>query len=156
MLPTSELHNELPRADVVVLAPALTAETLGLIGKEELALMRKSAVLVNVGRGQLIDTDALCDTFENSGIDGVGLDVTDPEPLPIDHRFWNIMHTANRPDHEFDDSGNPRTQVILTPHTADTPQMVDPLLRERIQLNARAFFAQDGKFIGLVDTDKGY
>ena len=81
----SELDSLLPRAEVVVLILPSTAETRGLIGRRQLALMRQGALLVNAARGPIVDTDALVEAL-NSGRIRAALDVTDPEPLPGDIR----------------------------------------------------------------------
>jgi phosphoglycerate dehydrogenase-like enzyme len=87
-LPIGELQTVLPRADAVVLALPLDASTRALIGAKELALLRKTAMLVNISRGGIVDTAALVDALHNGTIAGAGLDVTDPEPLPADHPLW--------------------------------------------------------------------
>ena len=85
----AELANLLPEADVVILIAPATPETEGLIGAEELALLPDDALLVNVARGVLVDTDALV-TETGSGRIRAALDVTDPEPLPPEHQLWKI------------------------------------------------------------------
>jgi phosphoglycerate dehydrogenase-like enzyme len=87
-LPVEKLHEVLPRADVVVLALPLDASTRHLIGASELALCRKTAVLINISRGGIVDTAALVKALESGTIAGAGLDVTDPEPLPTGHPLW--------------------------------------------------------------------
>ncbi len=134
---TDALHDVLPDADVVVVAAALTAGTRQLLGAEEFALMPAHANLVNVGRGALVDTDALVAALAAGAIAGAALDVTDPEPLPDGHPLWSA----------------PR--CLITPHMADTPEMTAPLLAERIRLNTRAFL-DDGRFVGVVDPRSGY
>jgi len=136
-VPTEQLREVLPQADVVVVAAALTAETRQLLGAAELALMTPTAVLVNVGRGALIDTDALVDALAAGRLAGAALDVTDPEPLPASHPLWR----------------EPR--CLITPHMADTPEMTAPLLGRRIEENVRAFLG-DGRFVGVVDPALGY
>lgn len=131
------LHEVLPDADVLVIAAALTAATRSLIGTEELRLLPASAVLINIARGGLIDTDALVDAVRDGHIAGAGLDVTDPEPLPDGHPLWA------------------EGRVIITPHSADTPEMTAPLLAERLGANVSAFLGR-GDFIGVVDTEAGY
>ena len=91
------LHELLPQADVVALSLPAWKETQGVIGKEELKLMKKTTVILNVGRGSAIDTDALSDALYTGEIFGAGLDVTDPEPLPPDHPIWNAPHTIITP-----------------------------------------------------------
>jgi phosphoglycerate dehydrogenase-like enzyme len=134
---SDHLAEVLPEADVVVIAAALTDGTKKLIGAAELASMKSTAVLVNIARGGLVDTDALSDALAAGSIAGAGLDVTDPEPLPDGHPLWI----------------EPR--VIITPHSADTPDMVTPLLAERVRQNVEAFLG-DGRFVGVVDPAAGY
>ncbi|HEU4807575.1 MAG TPA: D-isomer specific 2-hydroxyacid dehydrogenase family protein [Homoserinimonas sp.] len=131
------LREVLPTADVVFVAAAMTTGTAGLIGAEELRLMKNSAVLVNVARGGLVDTDALTAALAAGSIHGAGLDVTSPEPLPDGHPLWD----------------EPR--AIITPHSADTPEMTGPLLAERLRLNVEAFL-DHGRFVGVVDPKAGY
>ena len=131
------LHEVLPNADVVVLAAAMTADTAGLIGAAELSMMKTSAVLVNVARGGLVDTDALVDALAAGDLAAAGLDVTTPEPLPDGHPLWS----------------EPR--ALITPHSADTPEMTTPLLAERVKTNVHAFL-EHSRFVGLVDPEAGY
>lgn len=84
------LHGALSRSGYVVLACPLTDTTRGLIGEAELATLPPDAVLVNVARGAIVDTDALVDALCSNGIRGAALDVTDPEPLPPDHPLWGL------------------------------------------------------------------
>ena len=134
---TDQFGEILPSADVVILAAASTGETAQLFGEREFRLMKESAVLVNIARGALIDTDALVDALASGSIAGAGLDVTDPEPLPDGHALW----------------AEPR--CIITSHAADTPAMTAPLLANRIRLNVEAFLG-DGRFVGVVDPVAGY
>ncbi len=85
--PIGDLHQLLPRADVVILIAPHTAETEGMIGARELALLPDGALLVNVARGKLVDTDALVAEL-SAGRIRAALDVTDPEPLPAGHPLW--------------------------------------------------------------------
>jgi phosphoglycerate dehydrogenase-like enzyme len=102
---TEAFQGALARSEYVVVAAPLTDETRGLVGEAELAAMPTEAVLVNVGRGPIVDTDALVDAIRRNKLGGAALDVTDPEPLPADHPLW-----------EFDD-------VRITPHNAgSTPK----------------------------------
>jgi phosphoglycerate dehydrogenase-like enzyme len=136
-LTADRLGEVLPTADVVFVAAAMTSGTADLIGAEELRIMKSSAVLVNIARGGLIDTDALTAALAEGAIHGAGLDVTNPEPLPDGHPLWD----------------EPR--VIITPHSADTPDMTGPLLAERLRLNVEAFL-DHGRFVGVVDPKAGY
>jgi phosphoglycerate dehydrogenase-like enzyme len=134
---TEDLHETLPGALVVFVALALTPETTGIISGPELALMDGRAWLVNVARGGHVVTDALVDALQRHEIAGAALDVTDPEPLPDGHPLWGLSN------------------CILTPHTADTPEMTEPLLAARIAANV-AHLAAGQPLEGLIDADAGY
>lgn len=136
-VPFAQFRAELPHADVVLLAAAATPETRGVVDAAALAAMKPSAVLVNVARGPLVDTEALLRALDEGLIHGAGLDVTDPEPLPDGHPLFS---------HE---------RAVVTPHTADTPEMVVPLQRVRIAANVEAFL-RTGRFVGLADPLRGY
>ncbi len=133
----SELSTVLPDADVLILAAAATSETANLIGAAELASMKPTAVLVNIARGALVDSAALADALNSGHLAGAGLDVTEPEPLPDGHPLWSA----------------PR--CVITSHAADTPEMVEPLLAERVRLNVAALIG-DGAFVGVVNPAAGY
>ena len=133
----AELHDVLAGALVVYLALALTPATRGVIGAAELARMEREAWLVNVARGGHVDTDALVAALGAGEIGGAALDVTDPEPLPDGHPLWDAPN------------------CIITPHTADTWEMVRPRLVARITDNV-ARFAAGRPLAGLVDPDAGY
>ena len=87
---TEELDNILPRADVVAISLPGTKETQNMFDSERISKMKDGAVILNVGRGTIIDTEALCDALESGKLLGAGLDVTNPEPLPKGHRLWQI------------------------------------------------------------------
>ena len=133
----SDLDSVLPEADAVIIAAASTGETAKLIGARQLELMKSTAVLVNIARGGLVDSLALDASLRSGHLWGAGLDVTDPEPLPDGHPLWSA----------------PR--CVITSHCADTPEMVEPLLAERVKLNVAAFLG-DGRFVGVVDPAAGY
>jgi glyoxylate reductase len=80
-----DLAGLLKRSDIVVIAVPLAEETRGMIGKAELGSMKETAILVNIARGPIVDTDALVEALANGVIGGAALDVTDPEPLPPEH-----------------------------------------------------------------------
>jgi phosphoglycerate dehydrogenase-like enzyme len=132
-----ELDEALTGADVVVLALPLTPDTVGVIDRHRLGLLAPGAVLVNVARGQHVVTEDLIPALDQGPLAGVGLDVTDPEPLPDGHPLWD------RPD------------VIVTPHTANTPEMARPLLAARVTENVRRY-AVGEPLVGPVDPAKGY
>jgi len=86
--PVGELMSLLELADVVIVLLPLTPATTGLLGREELARLRRGALLINAARGPVIDTQALLLELRAGRITAV-LDVTDPEPLPADHPLWD-------------------------------------------------------------------
>lgn len=87
---SGEFDDALARTDYLVLACPLTETTRGLIGRAELKTLPPEAVIVNVARGPVVDTDALVWALRKQHIRGAALDVTDPEPLPEDHPLWNL------------------------------------------------------------------
>ncbi|USZ67788.1 D-2-hydroxyacid dehydrogenase [Halorussus salilacus] len=90
-------HGALARTDYLVLACPLTETTRGLVGREELTTLPPEAVLVNVARGPVVETDALLSALRKEHIRGAALDVTDPEPLPEDHPLWNLENCLVTP-----------------------------------------------------------
>lgn len=124
-------------ADVLIVAAALTDETRGLVDADVLAALAPGAVVVNVGRGPIVDTDALISALETGRLGGAGLDVTDPEPLPAGHPLWST------PD------------CLITPHVADALATTPTLLAARVEHNVRAFLGE-GEFDGLIDLEAGY
>ena len=103
----AELDSLLPQAQVVVLILPSTAESRHLMGRRQLALMPQGALLVNVARGPIVDTDALVEAL-NSGRIRAALDVTDPEPLPEGHPLWTCPN------------------LLLTPHVAGSSPQFAP------------------------------
>jgi len=87
VLPIEDLPLLLPQADVIFLIAPLTPQTEHLIGASELKMLPDQALLVNVARGKLVDTDALVAELSTGRI-RAAVDVTDPEPLPADHPLW--------------------------------------------------------------------
>lgn len=99
---TDSLHKALARTDYLVLAVPLTDDTRGMIGETELTTLPPDAVVVNVARGPVVDTDALVSALRSNAIGGAGLDVTDPEPLPAEHPLWgfeNVLITPHNSGH---------------------------------------------------------
>lgn len=98
MITLEQVDNVLPEADIVICCLPHTPLTQGFINRERLEMMKKSAVFVNVGRGTLVDHDALADILNAEKIYGAALDVTNPEPLPKEHPLWkcrNVMITPH-------------------------------------------------------------
>lgn len=90
VFPAEELHDAISDARFVVLALPLNEETEGLLGADELAVMRNDAYLVNVSRGPIVDLQALLDAIRTESIAGAALDVFETEPLPTDSPIWDV------------------------------------------------------------------
>jgi phosphoglycerate dehydrogenase-like enzyme len=100
IVPASQLHQVLPRADWLVLACPLTPETQGMIGRDQLALLPDRCGLVNVARGEVVHEAALIDALRAGKLGGAALDVFATEPLAADSPLWDLPN------------------VIVTPHSA--------------------------------------
>ncbi|MBR3505155.1 MAG: D-2-hydroxyacid dehydrogenase [Clostridia bacterium] len=141
MITLDDLDAALPKADIVVSALPNTPATAGLFGRERLALLNKNAVLINVGRGNLIDCAALAERLNAGLLLGAGLDVTDPEPLPGDHPLWTCKN------------------ALITPHITGgcfghlqaTEEFMFNLCRDNL-----ARFRDGEPLLNLVDFETGY
>ncbi|PVB60415.1 D-2-hydroxyacid dehydrogenase [Labrenzia sp. 011] len=91
--PVQELDDALTGADIVVCTAPDTVATRGLFGRERLALIPAHAIFANLGRGSIVDEDALAEMLNTGRIGGAVLDVTVDEPLPPDHPFWTCPNT---------------------------------------------------------------
>jgi phosphoglycerate dehydrogenase-like enzyme len=134
---TDDIDAVLPGAELVVLALALTPETVGIVDGRRLRMLAPHAWVVNVARGAHVVTDDLVEVLSAGVIGGAALDVTDPEPLPDDHPLW----------------AEPR--CLITPHTANTAAMAVPLLSDRVRDNVRRRIAGE-PLAGRVDPEAGY
>jgi phosphoglycerate dehydrogenase-like enzyme len=122
VLGVAELDGLLPSADIVVLTAPLSEQTRGLLDARRLALLPDGALVVNVGRGPVLDTDAMLIQTQ-SGRLRAALDVTDPEPLPADHPLWHSPGT------------------IITPHVAGGAADFYPKAKDFITQQVRRFAA---------------
>jgi len=137
VLAFEQLDVALSAADLVVLAAALTPETHHLFDAARFAVMKPGSFLVNIARGPMVKTEDLIEVLESGHLAGAALDVTDPEPLPDGHPLWSAMN------------------ILITPHTADTREMVVRLFSERVTQNVRAYKGE-GPWVGVVDPILGY
>ena len=137
-LPVSRLLEVLPEADFLFLAAPLTTASHGLIGRRELALMKPSAGLVNVGRGGLVDERALARALRQKKLAGAILDVFATEPLPKDSPLWD---TPN---------------LLVVPHVSSDDEF------DYMPRNYDLFFRNAGRFLAgrklmnLIDPTKEY
>jgi phosphoglycerate dehydrogenase-like enzyme len=127
----------LARSDFVVVAAPLNDETRGLLGEREFAAMKKSAVVINVGRGPVIDERAMLKALSEGRIKGAALDVFDEEPLPKGHAFYKLEN------------------VLLSPHCADhTAEWLDDAMRFFVSQFER--FYRGEALLNVVDKKRGY
>jgi phosphoglycerate dehydrogenase-like enzyme len=133
----SNLGQKISDADLVIVACALTEKTRGLFDFELFSKMKSTAFLVNVARGPIVNTADLLTALDQGLLAGAAVDVTDPEPLPDGHPMFG------------------RNDLIVTPHTADTKEIVERHFAIRVQHNVKAFLGQ-GPWIGQVDPERGY
>ncbi|UCF66355.1 MAG: D-2-hydroxyacid dehydrogenase [Acidobacteriota bacterium] len=132
-----DLERFLGQADVVVVALPLTDETRGLFDARRFSQIKQGAWFINVGRGGIVDTNALLAALESRRLAGAGLDVTDPEPLPEDHPLWA------------------RDDVIITPHVSARAELTLERRWAVIRENMRRFSVGE-EFINIVDKKLGY
>ena len=132
-----ELYDLAGQADVVVNAAPLTPETTGLFDARFFAEMKPTAYFINVARGKSVVTADLVEALESGGIAGAGLDVTDPEPLPAEHRLWRLPN------------------VIITPHVAGQSDRARGRLWLLARENLRRYVAGE-RMLSVVDVERGY
>jgi len=131
------LIEMLSHCDYIVVAAPLNAETLGLIGEAEFAAMKPDTVIINVGRGPVIEERAMIKALSERAIKGAALDVFAEEPLPKGHPFYQLEN------------------VLLSPHCADhTPDWLDNAMRFFIAQFER--FRQDQPLLNVVNKKLGY
>jgi phosphoglycerate dehydrogenase-like enzyme len=133
----AKLNHMIASSDYVLLAAPLTEETRGMIGAPQIAAMKPTGVLINVGRGAVVDEPALIAALEAGTIRGAALDVVAVEPLPAGHPFYRLEN------------------VLLSPHTADHVQDFIHLAVESFLENLRRFRANE-PLLNLVDKHAGY
>jgi len=102
----SDLNSCLSQADYVVLITPLTPETHGLFGAEQFSAMKSSARFIHLGRGELVDEDALLEALQGGQIAGAGLDVFCTEPLPPESPFWDLDNVIVSPHISGDYQGH--------------------------------------------------
>ena len=137
VFPPERKLEMLARCDYIAAAAPLTPDTRGMIAAPELRAMKKTAVVMNVGRGPVIDEDALVRALEEGWIQGAALDVFDREPLAAGHPFYRLKN------------------VLLSPHCADhTPDWLPDAMRFFLQQFER--FRNGEPLLNVVDKRRGY
>jgi phosphoglycerate dehydrogenase-like enzyme len=137
VVPPGQLLQLLTTADVVVLAAPLTPATRGLLNRDALAACKRGAFLVNIGRGQLIDDEAVIAALNDGTLAGAALDVFAKEPLPPDSPYWDLPNT------------------IVTPHVSGAMEDYWTPLVSLFAENLRRF-EQGRPLLNLVDKRAGY
>jgi len=137
LLPSSHLHQLLEQSDFVVLTLPLTSDTEKMIGAKEFDIMKNSAYIINISRGQIIDEEALVKALENKQIAGAGLDVFAVEPLPQESVLWDMPN------------------VIISPHVAASMDGYPELATELFCENLKRYIS-DKKLLNVVDKKTGY
>ena len=136
-LTSESLEEALGLADDAIIAGASTEETFNLMGAAQLAQIGPEGFLVNIARGNLVDTEALVAALRSGELGGAALDVTEPEPLPDDHPLWHLPN------------------VLITPHVANPLRNVEPHFAVHAGENLRRFAA--GKPLqALIDLNRKY
>ncbi|WP_244163638.1 D-2-hydroxyacid dehydrogenase [Rhodococcus koreensis] len=138
MTTTDRIAEHLPTADILVISCALTEHTRGLIGQLELAALPDGALVVNLGRGPIIDEDALAEALSARRLGGAVLDVTSTEPLREDSPLW----TADN--------------VILSPHSASNVPSENGKIVDLFVENLGRYLSGDAALINEFDFDAGY
>jgi len=133
----AHINDLMAASDYVMVAAPLTPETRGLVGAAQIAAMKPNGVIINVGRGAVIDEPALIAALENDKIRGAALDVFTVEPLPVGHAFYRLKN------------------VLLSPHTADHVQDFVHLAVECFLDNMRLFQTKQ-PLQNIVDKRAGY
>ena len=135
--PPTRLMELLPKADVVVVACPLTAQTRGLMGAAQFKAMKPTAYFINIARGGSVKTADLVAALKAKTIAGAGLDVVDPEPLPNDHELWTLANVALSPHVGGQSSGARERQWRLW--------------RENVRR-----FAAGERLLCVVDKERGF
>ena len=118
---TEELDAVLPGTEFLVLACPLTEQTRNILDRRRIGLLPKGAGVVNIGRGGLVEQDALCDALDSGALSGAVLDVFVPEPVPPGHRLWTTPNLVMTPHVSSDDhlAYNARSLDIFLANIAD-------------------------------------
>ncbi len=131
----TEIEKMLSRAEYLVLIAPHTPETEKMMGEKELALLPKGAILINIGRGALVDEQALIRALQSGHLGGAGLDVFEVEPLPKTSPLWEMPN------------------VIVSPHSASTSDRENELITEVFCENIKNYLA-GRPLINVIDTEK--
>ena len=139
MYTTNQLNEILPSCDYVVVTLPLTKETHRLFGSKQFDLMKSSAFFINIGRGEIVNEEALIHALREGIIAGAGLDVFEREPLSVDSPLWDMEN------------------VIITPHTSGSTEHYNQRVIKNILIpNLKDYISGIQPSVNLVDFSKGY
>jgi len=131
------LREFLEKVDILVIACPLTKVTRNIISDETIRFLKKSAYVINIARGPVINHDALYQALEEERIAGAILDVTDPEPLPANHKLWTTKNCT------------------ITPHISGAGTMYETRCIDLLEVNMKRF-RKGEPVLNQVDVGKGY
>ncbi|MFH0847415.1 MAG: D-2-hydroxyacid dehydrogenase [Chloroflexota bacterium] len=137
LVPRGQIYRLFRESDFVVVAVPFTSETQKMVGEKELKLMKPSAYLFNIGRGDIIDEPVLIRALEEKGISGAGLDVFTREPLPADSKLWGLDN------------------VILTPHVSGSMEDYVARACDLFVKNLKRYI-EGKRLVNVVDKKRGY
>lgn len=135
--PLRRLNDLCQATDVLAIAAPITPETRGMIGAEQIGLLKRGSYLLAMSRGGIVDEPALIAALTSGHLAGAGLDVTATEPLPPGDPLWKAPN------------------VIITPHNSPTSQLTNDLVWSMFSENLQRFI-QDQPLINIVDKHRGY
>lgn len=138
MFQVSELEKFLPKPDFIVSVLPSTNETKHLLSEKHFDLMKKDAVFINIGRGDLVQDGVIIDAVKSNKISHVVLDVFEQEPLPSNHPFWGIE------------------QITVTPHFSSKTDMYLPRSFDIFEKNFHILKQGGTEFINKIDLERGY
>jgi len=138
VLPTADLDAALADAEFLLLACPLTEATRNILDRRRIGLLPSGAGVINIGRGALLDQDALCDALEAGALSGAVLDVFVPEPVPPGHRLWTVPN------------------LIMTPHVSSDDRLAYNARSLDVLIENLGAFEQGRPLPNLYDRARGY
>jgi phosphoglycerate dehydrogenase-like enzyme len=137
VFPTSDLLKRIPKADYVVVAAPLTPETKGMLREREFRAMKKTAYYINIGRGAVANEPSLIKALEEEWFSGAYLDALEVEPLPENHKFWDMEN------------------VLLIPHDSHSSPYIGDRIVDIFCANLKRYVKGE-PLHNICDPKKGY
>ena len=136
---SEQLDELLPQVDVVAMCLPSTPETTNMMNAKRIAALKPGSFIINAGRGNAVDQDAICAALQSGHLGGFGTDVTDPEPLPADHPLWSMKN------------------AVITPHVSGNfhiPEIAETVFNITLENIKR--LQKGEQLTNLVDRSTGY